>query len=350
MTLKQCLSQFINGFKDSIVGFIRFFKKQKLLAAAIKSKTESTQQTNKIKKSSNKLSNHEKLYQRLFQSCILNGIFLLSCILMFNFLLMPLLNMIAYKLLSDNYHNMVTNYINPLIHLLFSFVWIVPVFLLSKVFNLLCHQEIADIAYMQKYGKPSIYQKFSPAEIIADTVFSCTMELIFLVQGSIMNLVPISFLSQCLVHVHLAFLYSLYSFEYKLCNMSWTIKDRISYIESRWPYYLGFGMSLSLIVSMAGSYIYSATLFASIFPAFIISAIEADPEKLSPIVYYKQEQNKYKPVILSIPLFRFSLFLTDLIFKVFANRQKQKQQKTSQQQKKSSNYPSQATITLRKTN
>ena len=361
MAFKLCLIQFLNGFKDSLFGFIKFFQKQKQLnyqksQQQLKSSSSSSGQS--ATKPNN--SSNDKLYQRLIQSCILNGIFLLSCILIFNFVLIPILNAIAYKLITDKYNNLITDYLNPIIQMLFSFVWILPVFLLSKIFNVLCHQEIADIAYAQKYGKPQIFQKFTLAQVIADTVFSCTLELIFLVQSSFMNLIPIYWLNQVMCHVHLAFLYSLYAFEYKLCNMSWDIKQRIAFIESRWAYFFGFGLSLSIIVSFAGSYIYNATLFASIFPAFILSAIEADSEHLRPIVYIKKEtqfsgSTSSKSVHVKLPLFRFSLYLTDLIFKLFAKKQnikinqQQKSQKTGTSQNKDFAQLA-AGFTIRKTN
>ena len=180
MAFKLCLLQFLNGFKDSLFGFVKFFQKQKQLNQQKKVPSDKPKANSSAK--STALSSNDKLYQRLIQSCILNGIFLLLCILIFNFVLIPILNAIAYKLISDKYHSLITDYLNPIIQLLFSFVWILPVFLLSKIFNVLCHQEIADIAYAQKYGAPRLFQKLTISEVIADTLFSCTLELIFLVQ------------------------------------------------------------------------------------------------------------------------------------------------------------------------
>jgi len=356
MAFKLCLLQFLNGFKDSLFGFIQFFQKQKALKQRL-----AQLQNAKTSTKTNAQSSNDKLYQRLIQSCILNGIFLLSCILMFNFILMPILNAIAYKLISETYHNLITDYLNPIIQVLFSFVWILPVFLLSKIFNVLCHQEIADIAYVQKYGKPQTFQKFTLSQVIADTVFSCTLELIFLVQSSFMNLIPIFWLNQILCHVHLAFLYSLYAFEYKLCNMSWDIKKRIAFIESRWAYFLGFGLSLSIILSFAGSYIYCATLFASIFPAFILSAIEAESENLSQIVYYKMEDDgngvlNKKTIQVKLPLFKLSLYATDLLFKIFSKKQttkiNQQQTQNSNSTRSKDNFAAHVNsgFTIRKTN
>jgi etoposide-induced 2.4 mRNA len=291
-------------------------------------------------------STDEKLYQRLIQSCILNGVFLYTCILIFNYILMPTLNWIAFKLINESSHNLITDYLNPIIQLLFSFVWILPVFLLSKIFNLLCHQEIADIAYTKKYGKPQIYKNSSLAEVLADTIFSCSMELIFLVQSSFMTLMPALWLNKILCHIHLSFLYSLYAFEYKFCNHGWDIKKRIAHIESRWPYYFGFGLSLSLILSITHSYFYNATLFASLFPAFILSAIESDSEELAPITYLKQNPayvNGVQQTQLNVPLFRLAIRATDVLFKAFAKK-KSAGAKASQQPR----LP--ASFTIRKTN
>lgn len=340
MPLRTCIVQFLNGFKDSVYGCVKFFQRQKHINKEAK-KTSSSTSTKK---------NAEKLYKRLLESCILNGVFLLSCMLAFSFILLPILNYIYYKILSPEKHDLINTYLNPCLQLVFSFVWILPVFLLSKIFNLLWHQEIADIAFLQKYDNEKIkkYQSEKPqiSQAIADTIFSCTMELIFLIQSSFINFIPIVWLSQLLTHVHLAFLYSLYAFEYKWFNMSWDIEKRISFIETRWPYFFGFGLSLSIILSFAGSYFYCATLFAFIFPGFILSAIEADCEHLKPIVYYKSDANSstgLRPVILKLPLFRLSLKVTDLIFKLFDKKKKKLETNRAVN-------PSRANFTINKTN
>lgn len=360
--IRTCLVQFLNGFKDSLFGFVKFIQKQQKSLSVQQGKNNGNVDavTNKRPASSSKKpSSDEKLIQRLLQSCILNGIFLFSCIVVFNFVLLPILNLIAYKLISDKNHSLITDYLNPTIQLLFSSVWILPVFLLSKIFNIFCHQEIADIAYVKKYGKPQIYKNASIAEVIADTIFSCTMELIFLVQSSLLVYLPSLWLNKILTHVHLSFLYSLYAFEYKLCNMGWDIKRRIGHIEARWPYYFGFGLSLSLVLSIADSYFYNATLFAFIFPAFILSAIEADSEKLPPVVYIKYDVTSVdclRKVALNLPLFRFSIRVTDFIFKIFVS----KKNRTSSQTTSTAAVPAanrthnpnlpQANFTIRKTN
>lgn len=132
--------------------------------------------------------------------------------------------------------------------------------------------------------------------------------------------------------------------------MSWDIEKRISFIETRWPYFFGFGLSLSIILSFAGSYFYCATLFAFIFPAFIISSIEADCEHLKPVMYYKNNPNDLNnpvPVVVKLPLFRLSLKLTDLFFKLFDSKKKKLE---ANSQNKVNNNANRANFTIRKTN
>jgi len=313
MSFKSGIIQFIHGFKDSFQGCIRFLFKQK------------------AKEAQGKNEHYKKLRHRLIESCILNGLFLLACILFFNYLLMPMLNWIVFKFLREDSYNFISSYLNSFMHLLFSFVWLMPVFLLSKIFNVLCYQDIADMAYMTKYGKPKLYKNSPISYVIADSIFSCVLQVIFLIQSSIMLYLPIYMLNQILFHVHISFLYSLYAFEYKWFNMGWNILDRLNYIETRWPYYFGFGLSLSILTSLPSSYILSATLFAFLFPAFILSAIEADCAELT--YNPKKIQTENKNLFTSLHLFHVSTYLTDHLFKFLkyykTRADKRKQQLTN---------------------
>lgn len=291
MKLKLAISQFIKGFKDSYNGCLQF------LMRSISNQT--------IER------NNTKLHQRLLQSCILNGLFLLFCILLFNYALIPIVNWILFKILGQQNYDRIASFMNSFIYFLFSFVWILPVFALSKIFNVLCYQDIADMAYIQNYGKPKVYCNSTFSLVIADAIFSLVLQLIFLIQSSIMSYIPIYLLNKILNQLHIAILYSLYAFEYKWFNMGWNINKRLNFIETRWPYFLGFGLSLSVLTSLPEQYFLSATLFAFLFPALLLSAIEANCGETEKQQLASNTQGPF----MSLNLFYVSIYLTDTLFK-----------------------------------
>ena len=116
---------------------------------------------------------------------------------------------------------------------------------------------------------------------------------------------------------------------------------------------MGFGLSLSLILSIADSYIYNATLFASLFPAFILSAIEADSEKLQPIIYTKFDPayvTGCRIIELKVPLFRFAILATDYFFKIFSYRKSLKNAPVSSSSTNPAAANRTANFVIRKTN
>lgn len=94
---------------------------------------------------------------RLLQCCALNGgIFLLS-ILFFDYILMAYLkNVITFFMGQST----IWNYIQTTLSWIFSFIWIVPLFVLSKIINTFWFQDIADAAYEFRNGRPTLIPCF----------------------------------------------------------------------------------------------------------------------------------------------------------------------------------------------
>lgn len=123
--------------------------------------------------------NKSNVSTRVFQCCALNGgIFLLS-ILFFDYVLVPFLHgAITYFMGQSS----VWNLIQTTLSWIFSFIWVLPLFVLSKIINTFWFQDIADSAYEFRKGRPTLIPSLS--KLLADVVFSLIVQSLFLFQVS----------------------------------------------------------------------------------------------------------------------------------------------------------------------
>ena len=72
-----------------------------------------------------------------------------------------------------------------------------------------------------------------------------------------MILTPFTLLGNLVNFLHLCLLHSLYCFEYKWFNQGLELHKRLDFIETNWPYFLGFGLPLAAITSYFPSVVVS---------------------------------------------------------------------------------------------
>lgn len=114
-------------------------------------------------------------------------------------------------------------------------------------------QDIADSAYRYTRGRPHFMQSVS--KLVADSLFSILVQAFFLVQTLLVSYIPIYMVGYGLSLVHSCLLYSLYAFEYRWFNMGWELHKRLAYIETNWPYFIGFGLPLTIFTHLSDSWI-----------------------------------------------------------------------------------------------
>lgn len=218
------------------------------------------------------------MLKRIFQCCLLNGGFFGLSIVLFECALLPFIRIFLNWMFGNNpvVGAVVGGWIVTFLSIIFGMIWILPLFILSKIVNslwfqvsennttqasmrsnlklqkALFFQDIADSAYKFRKGRPQLLSSFSV--LIADTLFSLLVQTLFLIQSMVVSLLPIDYFG-IVCNIHLCLLYSLYSFEYKWCNMGWELHKRLTYIENNWPYFLGFGTILTILTQMTPSYI-----------------------------------------------------------------------------------------------
>lgn len=280
--LKDILYGIIHGFRDSILGTVKIFKLDNQNEEEESDRSSEPMTTlarrraekRKDKSSSQKQQKNPRVLQRLFLCCGWNGGIFLASILLFNYVLIPVLQWFTELIFSSSGTEVsVWSYMVPVLSWTFSALWILPLFVLSKIVNCFWFQDIADAAYVKSRGKP---QLLYISTLIADMSFSLLIQAFFLIQSTAASFLPIPMVGTVVGIVHMCLLHSLYSFEYKWFNMGWEVHKRLQYIENRWPYFCGFGLPLALVTSFHPSVVISGCLFSILFPLFIVSANEAE--------------------------------------------------------------------------
>ncbi|XP_053596305.1 etoposide-induced protein 2.4 homolog [Microplitis demolitor] len=271
------------GFVDSLKGAIVLFYMDKQINERI------------LKNSPAKISQHvkkdgfnnspvkfkepreSKILKRTIQCCALNGGVFWASILIFECGLLPSLKYLLTIIFghSPGMGMAVWSWTKPFLSLTFGTVWVLPLFLLSRIVNSLWFQDIADSAYRHRQGRPLLLSSVS--KLVADTLFSILVQALFLGQGMLVSKVPLPPIGELLALIHMCLLYALYAFEYKWFNMGWELHRRLTFIEGNWPYFVGFGLPLAVLTQLPNSYVISGCVFSILFPLFIVSGNEAQP-------------------------------------------------------------------------
>ncbi|XP_033610969.1 etoposide-induced protein 2.4 homolog isoform X1 [Cryptotermes secundus] len=274
----------LRGFGDSLKGTVAIFYLDKnIKERAIPSPNKDHNTPSRRKELHREISRSSvreeepKVLKRTLQCCALNGGVFWCSLYVFECGLLPLLKYLLTVLFghSSSTGKSLWSWIKLFLSWTFGAFWVLPLFLLSKIVNSLWFQDIADSAYRYSRGRPQLLSSVS--KLIADTLFSVLVQALFLVQSTLVSMLPIVFLGDVLCLVHMCMLYSLYSFEYKWFNMGWELHRRLTFIESNWPYFIGFGLPLAVLTALPSSFFNSGCVFSILFPLFIISGNEADP-------------------------------------------------------------------------
>lgn len=296
--LMRVLVGIITGNKDSLFNMpkVWYMNKEKEVKP-INQLVTTTLSRRRRKQESNRTQVKEEeksVIVSIFQCCALNGCVFGSGMMIFHFAVLPCLRTLMNFIFSHSPGKaaFVWSWLNPILYHVFNALWVLPLFILSRIINSLWFQDIANTAYRHSRGRPQYMGGFS--KTWADNLFSFLIQALFLLQTYLVKLIPVTILGQVAGMVHLCMLYSFYAFEYKWINMGWELHRRLAFIEMNWPYFIGFGMPLAVLTSISDSYIINGIIFSIFFPFFIISGNESIPmtgtceyrlRLFSPVVY-----------------------------------------------------------------
>ena len=219
--------------------------------------------------------NTKRVKSNLALLCLFNGGILLSGMLCFNYLFLPIIRLLFNKLagLDSSSSSRPLLIIQYILTYTFNFLWLIPAFIISKFVNSYWFRDIADVVFKKLTKNTKTLPALSLARSISDVLFSLVMQIFFLIQSTLIAMIPIPILNTIFSHICLCLLYSFYAFEYAWIYGNLSVKDRVERIESYWPYFLGFGLPLTMLsTQLFQSMIANECIFSILFPFAIVAA------------------------------------------------------------------------------
>ena len=267
-------------------------------------------------KTSSSTTNNKGIMSSLTLLCLFNGGIILVGMLVFNYVFLPTIRGLFFTLagIDSSSSSRPLTIIQYILTYTFNFFWLIPAYGISKFVNSYWFEDIAGKVFKKltkssKSGKP-----LSPARAISDIIFSIVMQLLFLVQATMIILIPIPKISTIIGYMCLSLLYSFYSFEYTWLYRNFEFKHRVARIESYWPYFLGFGLPLTIVSNaFFNSMIANGCIFSILFPFSIVAATSV---KFSERITLPDGPAKIVP----LNIFTFCIRLTSWLFRLIRVR------------------------------
>lgn len=238
-----------------------------------------------------------RIRSKLRKTWLLNcGIFIGS-MLMFNWAMLPLLSFLFPQ------NSMLT----AAFQLLYSILWLYPVYVISLILNSRWYSRIAEEA-MRLRAQEIAQKKLNSRDrhlakqhfqlpsrqpllhSLAGEMYRLVFGLVYLAQSALVVKLPL--VGSAAMVVWLSFISSLYCFEYVWSLLGLSQQQRLDYFAKHWFYMLGYGIPLALNTVFSPPLLRDG-IFALLFPFFIVNSIWAKTQVIPSDSYLRQKFNPF---------------------------------------------------------
>ena len=217
----------------------------------------------------------KRVKKNLALLCLFNGGILLMGMLCFHYAFLPIFSRLFFTLAGEDApkSSLPLVILQRMLTYAFNVLWLIPAFIISKFVNCYWFRETADVVFKKLTKKTQPMPGLPLSRSISDVLFSLVVQIFFLIQSTLILLLPVPVVNVVLGHLCLCLLYSFYAFEYAWIYRNLTVKQRIERIQLFWPYFLGFGLPLTILsTQMSTSMIVNECIFSILFPFAIVAA------------------------------------------------------------------------------
>ncbi|XP_030504622.2 protein EI24 homolog [Cannabis sativa] len=248
-----------------------------------------------------------KLLIRTGQCFLLNGFIFLGSIFILNSVIVPTLQWIlpddcsqfdSQELCSFGGLLKFYSFLQFGLIKLFYIIWFYPLYALSIILSALWYNDIAKYGFeaAQKSGPvkvdPMGKEKLTSQNtghvrqrdglggimiVIGEQLYSILLLSFFFIEVSVTGFVP--YIGTALNFLHVSWMYAYFCFEYKWNLHNVELDKRLSFFESNWAFFLGFGSPCALPVLFCSSFV-SSGVMAMLYPLFVLTASNSEAEKV----------------------------------------------------------------------
>lgn len=268
----------------------------------------------------------QKVALRTAQCFLLNGFIFLGIYFFIEKLVAPVVHWILTFPLAEQQHDG-SWVIERLLLYLCHGLLVLPLYGLSYVASCLWYGEIAQQAFtvlehnsfadanrqMQTEQRQS--QGSSRLEgmlfSVGEQTYSFLMLIIFYYEVRAANYVP--YIGRILMIPLRSWLYAYYFFDYKWGFAKWSLEKRLTFFETNWAFFAGFGSPCVFATSSLSGLVQEGVL-AFLFPLFVLVAFGSYPERL--IATYTEGEDP-RPHLPRVPIFHPTSVLVNKLFSTF---------------------------------